>query len=408
MLYKALTAILVILSCILLYTTYRVVTGEPGDVRSSFGLYSDDGQSRELLERFTREREERLQPEEPPRQEPVRPMQEVARSLEVPWDIAFLPNSGFLVTERPGRVVLFDEQGNRAVIHAENVIQRGEAGLLGMVLHPNFTRNRYVYLYKTVTSGGRTVNEVNRYTFTGSSLTNKTLIVGDIPGAVYHDGGRLEFGPDRKLYIATGDASNDQLAQDITSLAGKILRVNDDGTIPEDNPFSENPFVYAYGLRNVQGMAWDTRGRMFATDHGPSASTFCCRDELNFIQKGKNYGWPEITADETREGMETPYLHSGTFTTWAPASLAFASGSLWFGGLRGAALYEVRFEEGEPVLHEHFKNEYGRIRTVRTGPDGMLYFMTSNRDGRGQPKVGDDRIFKVDPRMFRVTEQNTQ
>src|SRR3989344_4118983 len=192
-----------------------------------------------------------------------------------------------------------------------------------------------------ISDGNGTTNRIERYRFLNDALSDKKVIISGIPGALYHDGGRMEFGADGMLYVTTGDATKEDIAQDKNSLGGKILRLNDDGSIPGDNPFPGSP-VWSYGHRNPQGLAWDGAGRLWETEHGPTGENQeCCRDEINLIEKGGNYGWPTITGAETRTGMLSPALQSGGSDTWAPASLAYYKGSLFFGGLRGAALYEA-------------------------------------------------------------------
>lgn len=323
----------------------------------------------------------------------------MAENLTVPWDIAFLPDGTMLVTERPGRVVHIERD---AVYPVDGVEHAGEGGLLGITLHPDFEANRFVYLYQTTAASGGLENRVVRYMYTDAvgtdAFTFDRVIIDGIPGASYHDGGRIAFGPDGYLYITTGDAGEPDLAQDTNSLAGKILRVTDTGEVPDENPF-QNP-VYSYGHRNPQGLAWDNAGRLFSTEHGRSGIR-SGYDEINQIEMGANYGWPESEGDTVREGTTGPLRHSGAFTTWAPASARFHSGSLFFGGLRGEALYEAVLE-GEAVteVRTHLEGEYGRIRTVTVGPDGALYITTSNRDGRGRPEAGDDRIIRLNPLQF--------
>ena len=209
-----------------------------------------------------------------------------------------------------------------------------------------------------------------------------------IRGSSVHDGGQLAFGPDNLLYITTGDSGQGQLAQDKNSLNGKILRVRDDGSIPEDNPFGNA--VYSFGHRNPQGLAWDDGGRLWATEHGPSGiDGGRGQDELLFIEKGQNYGWPVIKGDAVKDGMTTPVIHSGTAETWAPSGLAFWKGRLYFAGLRGETLYS--YDPGVRKLTRYFAGEYGRLRGVTAGSKG-LYITTSNRDGRGQVRAGDDLL----------------
>ena len=190
----------------------------------------------------------------------------VAENLEIPWEVAFLPSGEILVTERPGRLLKIGK--DRTIIEVSGVRHVGEGGLLGMALHPEFENNQLIYLYLTSSDAGKIVNRVERYKLGGNSLTNREVILEGIEGASNHDGGRIEFGPDRYLYVTTGDAQKSNLAQDTDSLNGKILRIKDDGGIPSDNPFGNA--VYSYGHRNVQGLAWDGSGRLWASEHGRS------------------------------------------------------------------------------------------------------------------------------------------
>jgi len=328
------------------------------------------------------------------------PVSVFAENLDIPWDFAFLPDGGMLVTERTGSLLLISTDKSVKEIPLKRSEVRGEGGLLGLTLHPDFKNNRLIYIYMSTPSANGTVNRVERYRFTGSELTDEKLIIANIPGATYHDGGRMEFGPDGKLYITTGDATKGAIAQDKNSLGGKILRLNDDGTIPSDNPFANA--VWSYGHRNPQGLAWDSAGRLWETEHGPTGEQgLCCRDEVNLIVRGGNYGWPTIAGDKTKSGMIVATRNSGT-DTWAPASAAIIGNSLYFGALMGEALYEATLDGSNvTALKTHFKNEYGRIRTVRVGPDGYLYLSTSNRDGRGTPIATDDRIIRVDPKSLK-------
>ena len=309
----------------------------------------------------------------------------IAKNLQVPWALAFLPSEEILVTERVGYVKIIKKDGSISpsiIAQISDLVVSGEGGLLGIAIDPRWQSYAYVYLYYTYKNDGKnTLNKVVRYTFNGMTLEEKTIIVDAIPGASNHNGGRIKFGPDGYLYITTGDAQNPSLAQDKNSLAGKILRVTK-GKVE----------VYSYGHRNPQGIAWDNKGNLWETEHGSSAC-----DELNNVEKGKNFGWPNVRCDQKQNDMVSPMIQSGN-DTWAPAGLAYYNGSLFFAGLRGQALYEVIING--LTLKEHFKGEFCRIRDVILGPDNMLYITTSNRDGRGSPTSDDDKIIRVDPQAL--------
>lgn len=324
----------------------------------------------------------------------------IASGLDTPWSIAFLPNGNMLITERPGRVRLIrnNELLPQPVATLSQVREIGEGGLLGITLHPNFEKNNFVYLYYTYNSAGdNTFNRVVRMIYKDGILTNEEIIVDAIPGATNHNGGRIAFGPDNYLYITTGDAQEPSLAQDKNSLAGKILRVTDTGEIAPGNPFNNR--TYSYGHRNSQGITWDSEGNMWATEHGRSGVQSGL-DELNLIEKGVNYGWPQIQGDEAKQGMETAKANSGS-TTWAPAGITFLNNSLYFSGLRGRSIYLAPIS-GTLVteIKQTVNGEYGRIREVLKGPDNMLYISTSNRDGRGIPSSDDDKIIRFNPLLI--------
>ncbi len=316
----------------------------------------------------------------------------VADKLTIPWEIAFLVEGKLLVTERPGRLLLIDQK--RTVIPIDGVAHRGEGGLLGMALHPDFAKNHFLYLYLTSLSRDGLTNRVERYRLDGKTLLDRKVIIENIPGASNHDGGRLAFGPDGMLYITTGDAQKSSLAQDKNSLAGKILRVDDDGNIPKDNPFGNA--VYSHGHRNVQGIAWDAQGRLWATEHGRSGVQSGL-DEINLITKGANYGWPTIQGDQRAKGMESPMIHSGPNETWAPSGMTIVDNRILFAGLRGESLYQATITDTGSLsgLKAHVRGVYGRLRTVSVGPDGSVYLLTSNRDGRGTPSNQDDRVIRM-------------
>ena len=318
---------------------------------------------------------------------------QVAKGLDTPWEIGFLPEGGILATERSGILALIEKNGKQITI--AGVRETGEGGLLGLALHPDFANNRWLYIYLTSNDTGTLTNRVERYTYNADhTVTERVVILDGIKGSSNHDGGRIRFGLDGLLYITTGDAGSPQRAQDPQALEGKILRLTDEGKVPVGNPWG-NP-IYSIGHRNPQGLAWDSQGRLWATEHGPSGVE-TGNDELNLIEAGKNYGWPVIRGTETRDGMETPKLESGKGNTWAPGGLEIVKDVAYFPGLRGSALYAVDLNDVRPgALHTYFKGEYGRLRVARLGPDGLLYLGTSNKDGRGSPGPDDDQLFKID------------
>lgn len=320
----------------------------------------------------------------------------ITTGLEIPWEISFLPNNNILFTERTGKVKLISDGQVTTVAQIPDVKVYGEGGLMGLAIHPNYDQNKFIYLAYTYSgSGDNTRNRVVRYKYENGSLSERKVIVDNIPGAIYHNGGRISFGPDGYLYITTGDSLEPSLAQNTNSLAGKILRVTDDGNAAPENPF--NNLVYSYGHRNPQGLAWDSEGRLWSTEHGRSSPSGY--DEVNIIIKGRNYGWPTIQGSETRTGMVSPFAQSGQ-ETWAPGGAVFLNDSLFYAGLRGEALFELKVENGNAIIKKHLLNEYGRIRAVDLGPDNLLYISTSNRDGRGDPISSDDRIIQIDPKKL--------
>lgn len=319
-------------------------------------------------------------------------VQVIAQGLEVPWDIVFLPGDDMLVTERTGTIKRLGS--HPADINFPETVAIGEGGLMGLALHPQFSSNNLVYVYYTTLSDSGKVNRITRFRLDGDNLIKDKDILTNIPAALYHDGGQIAFGPDGMLYVTTGDAEIPNLAQDLNSLAGKTLRLTPEGSVPSDNPFPNSP-VWSYGHRNAQGIAWDDQGRMWETEHGRSGAA-SGYDELNLIEKGKNYGWPVIQSTETRADMVTPVLSSSATDTWAPSGLAFLNGRLYFAGLRGATLYEVTVDSaGLGELQRNLVGAYGRLRAAVVGPDGFLYITTSNRDGRGTVRPGDDQILRV-------------
>lgn len=335
-------------------------------------------------------------------------IEKVAGGLEVPWSIVWAPDGRMILTERPGRVRVIENGTLRPqpLFVVPDVESTGESGLMSVALHPQFTSNHFIYLSYAY---ARDKVRVARYRETPEGFVDRKVIIEDIPAAQFHAGCRIRFGPDGKLYITTGDATQRQLAQQLNSLAGKTLRLNDDGTVPQDNPFvgkaDARPEIWTYGHRNSQGMDWQPgTNLMFQTEHGPSGFDGPeGGDEVNIVERGKNYGWPIIHHKETRAGLESPLLEYTP--ACAPASGMFYRGSVFsqfkgnffFGCLRGERLIRVVLEGRRVVSQEDLVKGYGRIRDVAEGPDGYLYFSTSNRDGRGKPATDDDRIMRLVP-----------
>jgi glucose/arabinose dehydrogenase len=332
-------------------------------------------------------------------------VQVVITGLEVPWSLAFAPDGRLFVSERPGRVRVVQNGSLLAApaLTLTDVAATGESGLLGLTLHPDFATNHFVYLaYTSRGRQGGLINRVVRYRELGNTLGEPLVLIDEIPAANIHDGSRVRFGPDGKLYVTMGDAANAPVAQDLASLNGKIYRLNDDGSLPSDNPFPSSP-IYSYGHRNPQGIAWHpVTGELWETEHGATGN-----DEVNRVTAGANYGWPVIEADRTQAGMVTPVLFFNP--SIAPSGASFYTGAtiagfrqnLFFATLAGRHIHRVRFDPNDPrqVLADErlLQDRFGRIRDIVTGPDGALYFATCNRDGRGTPAADDDRIVKIIP-----------
>lgn len=325
----------------------------------------------------------------------------VATGLDIPWDIAVLPDKRLLVSERTGKLKIVNPiTGEVAEAGELPVAVVSESGLTGIALHPKFTENSFVYLYYTYRSGGSLKNRVSRAKLINDKLEGEVVILNSIKGGQLHNGGRLRFGPDEMLYIPTGDAAMPLLAQNEQELEGKILRVRDDGSIPSDNPVTGS-VIYSRGHRNPQGLAWHPlTEQLFSTEHGETA-----HDELNLIIANGNYGWStaRLGADD-HNGFMAPVLGSKT-ETWAPSGFDFAGTAIWklrntalMAGLRSQSLFQLDIENGE-VINKRviIDGTYGRLRAVTAIGDGSFYVSTSNRDGRATPKDGDDKILLVKP-----------
>ena len=311
----------------------------------------------------------------------------IATGLHVPWGIAFLPGGDALVSERTtGDIVRIPAGGGtpQTVMHLpEADVNAGEGGLLGIAVSPEYAADGLVYAYETT----RTDNRIVRFRL-GEAV--EPILTG-IEAGVIHDGGRIAFGPDGKLYAGTGETGRSGLSQNVRSPNGKILRINPDGSIPGDNPFRGSP-VWTYGHRNVQGLAWDRAGRLWASELGQDEW-----DEVNLIVKGRNYGWPRVEGrGSTRGGRYTNPLVTWRTSQASPSGAAIAGNTLYVAALAGEALWRVPLRgarTGTPRRRYH--DRWGRLRTVAVAPDGSLWIATSNTDGRGNPRGGDDRIVSV-------------
>lgn len=317
----------------------------------------------------------------------------IATDLAVPWGIAFLPDGSALVTERDtGRVLQLTRSRPHWKVRVaatldEHSIPGGETGLLGIAVSPTFRHDHRVFCYLSTDHDNRIV----RFTFSAGALHDATPILTGIPVGTYHDGGRLAFGPDGALYASTGETGDRALAQDPHSLAGKILRITQNGDPAPGNPTAGSP-VWTLGHRNVQGLAFTPDRRMWASEFGDHTW-----DELNLIVRGKNYGWPAVEGRSADKRFVNPLAQWHTDQA-SPSGLAYADGSLWLGALHGARLWQVPVHGSEVGRSQSwFVGDFGRLRTVVRAPDGDLWVTTSNRDGRGQPEKGDDRILVVRP-----------
>ena len=314
----------------------------------------------------------------------------LARDLAVPWGMAFLPNGNALVGERDsGDVHVVRRGGGRrrvGNIDAYSQLSRaGESGLLGLALHPGFANNRLVYAYVST----RNDNRIVRMRFAGGKLERRHVVLAGIPMNVHHNGGGLAFGPDGLLYASTGDGEVGARAQSRTSLGGKVLRLTPDGDVPSGNPFGN--YTWSMGHRNVEGITFDPRGGLWASEFGEKET-----DELNRIVPGANYGWPNVEGSDGGGGYHDPLAEWSPTSSCSPAGIAVANGRAWLGALRGECLFSVRLRGPDAgVKRRHFRGRFGRIRQVMKAPDGSLWIATSNRDGRGAPGSNDDRVIKI-------------
>ncbi|MDY0341927.1 MAG: PQQ-dependent sugar dehydrogenase [Lentimicrobium sp.] len=335
----------------------------------------------------------------------------ILQNIATPWELSWGPDDQLWFTEREGRVNHTNpEDGNNTVILTiPEVYQKGESGLLGMALHPEFTTTPFVYLVYTYLDGPMIREKLVRYTWNGTSLNQPEVLLTDIPANSYHDGSRLAFGPDGKLYMSTGDAGHPPNSQNLNVLAGKILRLNDDGSIPADNPNPES-YVWAFGLRNSQGLVFAPDGTLYGSEHGPSSD-----DEVNILEMNRNYGWPDVVGfcdtpqeqafcaqHNVREPLYawTPTLAVAGIDHYHHNAIPEWQNSLIMTSLKASTLYSLKLNESGTAITEvtaYFNDTWGRLRDVCISPSGDVYLAVSNRDGRGNPKPGDDRIIRLRP-----------
>lgn len=335
-------------------------------------------------------------------------VQVVAQNLEIPWALAFAPDGRIFFTERPGRVRVM-RLGERPGLYKDlsQVTHNGEGGLMGMALHPQFPEQPYVYVHYTRKVGEQSFNRVTRFRDTGTTMVDEEVIIDNIPASQFHDGGALAFGPEGMLYVGTGDARVPGSAQQWSSLAGKILRVAPDGRIPADNPFPGSP-VWAYGFRNVSGLAWNpVNGELWATSHGPTGefTGLQNRDSVYIVQKGGNHGWPLVVGTSSNPNIVSPVLYYPTSAV-PPGGAMFYTGDrfpkwknmFFFTSLRAEHVQRVTIGPKNTIqtIERWFTNRYGRLRAIAQAPDGSIYFTTSNRDDRARRRFpGADRIYRL-------------
>jgi glucose/arabinose dehydrogenase len=310
-----------------------------------------------------------------------------ANKLFIPWTIN-KNGSLFYLSQRDGTVVEID--GDFGLVEVQDVqvneaiLHEGEGGFLGFTLAPDFETSKKAFAFHTYEKDGETLNRIVSLVLDGTTWKEDSVLLEEIPGGELNNGGRVQIGPDGKLYATTGDTGKGELAQDLDSLAGKILRLELNGEVPEDNPFADS-YVFSYGHRNSQGLSWDDNGTLYSSEHGEDG-----HDEINIIESGNNYGWPEIQGDEEAPDMVTPVFHSGN-ETWAPSGMAFRDGQLFIASLAGKKIFTYDLANGEI---KDFYDEAGRLRDVLIEDDG-LFTITNNHDSRGEPTEKDDRLIHV-------------
>ena len=309
----------------------------------------------------------------------------VATGIDVPWGLAFLPDKSALVTERDSAKVKRIAGGQVSEVGAvDGVNASAEGGLLGLAVDPGYPGRPYIYTYYS----SRDDNRIARITYQDGKLSDQQVIIEGIPAAAVHNGGRLRFGPDGFLYAGTGDGADRSNSQDDDSLGGKILRITTEGKPAPGNP--DGRMWITKGHRNVQGLAFDG-SQLYASEFGQNSW-----DELNAITPGENYGWPAAEGTSQLDGMQDPIAQWSTADA-SPSGIVFAEGHVFMASLRGERLWVIPVADGKRIGEPQalFTHEYGRLRTIEVAPDGSLWLTTSNADGRGDPRDGDDRILRV-------------
>jgi glucose/arabinose dehydrogenase len=310
-----------------------------------------------------------------------------ANHLNIPWTIN-KNGSWIFLSQREGSVIQID--GNLGLVDVQNVkvsediFHEGEGGFLGFTLAPDFATTKMAFAYHTYKKDGKTLNRIISLKLKDHTWKEEKVLLDGIPGGMVNNGGRIKIGPDGMLYATTGDVGQSSNAQKLDSLAGKILRMNVNGGIPADNPF-KNSYIYTYGHRNPQGLAWDNGKNLYSSEHGESG-----HDEINLIQAGKNYGWPVIQGDEEAKDMIKPLIQSG-YETWAPSGMAFNDGKLFVASLAGKKIFTYNLANKQ---FQEFYGDAGRLRDVLV-ENNELYTITSNRDKRGKPTEKDDRLIHL-------------
>jgi glucose/arabinose dehydrogenase len=337
-------------------------------------------------------------PNPSPPQRNGRRVEVIASNLVVPWSLAIAPDERVFVAERPGRirVIRHDTLANdvwATIPVVDGTPHNWETGLMGLALHPDFARNPYVFVCYTVPTTTGFVNRVARLRERDGHGDSLSILVDDIPAGWYHNGCRVKVGPDEKLYVTTGDSYRELPAQNQSSLAGKVLRLNLDGSVPSDNPIAGSP-VWSLGHRNPQGIAWNpATGTAYLTEHGSGID-----DEINVLRRGANYGWPDARGQAADPRFVDPafvFHRAPTGATFIPRGAADNRWDMLVTTLSG---YLMRFSvDGQAVslADDSVLVGYGRLRDVVVGPRGSVYVSTSNRDGRARPRRGDDRVLRI-------------